>query len=177
MQKISQNFFNLFGIPESFAVDLELIGEKYRDLQEKFHPDRFAHADEQEKLAAVQQSSYLNEAFDTLVSPIKRAAYILTLHKLDIEHVDQSELGMDLLMEQMQLREALDELSKDESAMMELRKLKTEVTGKLLQKQQSFSLDIDKGKLSMAKKRFYEMQFLTKLLKEIEIDEEQRLGY
>ena len=72
MQKISQNFFDLFGLPESFIEDLELIGEKYRDLQAKFHPDRFSHAGEQEILAGVQESSYLNEAFDTLVSPIKR---------------------------------------------------------------------------------------------------------
>ena len=77
MQKISQNFFDLFGIPESFTVDLELIGEKYRALQTKVHPDRFADAGEQEKLAAVQYSSYLNDAFGTLVSPIKRAAYML----------------------------------------------------------------------------------------------------
>ena len=108
MQKISQNFFDLFGIPESFTVDLELIGEKYRDLQTKVHPDRFADAGEQKKLAAVQYSSYLNDAFGTLVSPIKRAAYMLVLHDLDIEHFDQSELSMDLLLEQMRLRELLD---------------------------------------------------------------------
>jgi len=177
VQKISQNFFDLFGIPESFTVDLELIGEKYRDLQTKVHPDRFADAGEQEKLAAVQYSSYLNDAFGTLVSPIKRAAYMLVLHDLDIEHFDQSELSMDLLLEQMRLREALDGLSKEESQLAELSELKAEVAKKFQQSQLSFASYVDKGELPAAKQTFHEMQFLNKLLTEIETKEEQRLGY
>ena len=177
MQQINQNYFQLFNISESFELDIDSLAEKYRELQVEVHPDRYANADEQEKLRAVQLTSNLNEAYTTLKSPLKRAGYLLNLHDLDIERVSQSDLGADLLLEQMQLREALDEMPKDESTLPDLEKLKQEVTEKLTGRQQSFARDIDKGDLEDAKKTFHEMQFLHKLLKEIEIGEEQRLGY
>ena len=177
MQQITKNFFLLFEITESFEVDLELLAEKYRELQVETHPDRFAAGSEQEKLHAVQLSSYLNEAYDTLRLPLKRAAYLLSLHDLDVKQVDQGELDMDLLMEQMQLREALEELPEDESALTELDSLKWDVQEKLEQRQQNFASYLDNSEFVAAKKLFHEMQFLNKLLKEIERGQEQRLGY
>lgn len=84
------------------------------------HPDRFANAEEPEKLRAVQLSSYLNEAYETLKSPLRRAAYLLSLRDIDVEQVNQNDLSMDLLLEQIQLREKLDELPIDESALASL---------------------------------------------------------
>jgi|TARA_Y100000294_G_scaffold97855_1_gene90991 molecular chaperone HscB len=177
VQQINKNFFQLFDIAETFEVDQESLAEKYRGLQNEIHPDRFADGSESEKLKAVQLSSYLNEAYGTLRSPLKRAAYLLSLHDLNVEQVDQAELGMDLLMEQMQLREFLEELPRDESALAELESLKSEVLRKLEQRQQSFSSHLEKSDLIAAKKCFHEMQFFNKLLKEIESGEEQRMGY
>lgn len=175
--EITQNYFQLFEVPESFELDLDALAEKYRELQIEVHPDRFANAAEQEKLRAVQLSSYLNQAYDALKSPLQRAAYLLTLRGQDVETVSQSDLGMELLMEQMQLREALNELPRDESSLPELEKLKAEVANKLLQRQQSFADDLGNDALLEAKKAFHEMQFLHKLLLEIEAGEELRLGY
>ncbi len=177
MQQINQNYFQLFEIPESFELDLISLADKYRQLQVDVHPDKYASSTEQEKLRAVQLTSYLNEAYSTLKSPLKRAAYLLSLHDLDVEQVSQDELGMDLLLEQIQLREALDEMPGDESALAELEKLKIEVTEKLDGRQQSFASKIEKKLLQEAKKIFHEMQFLHKLLAEIEAGEERRLGY
>ena len=127
MQRLNQNFFQLFDLPESFYLDVDNLSAKYRDMQTEVHPDKFAAAPEQEKMHAVQMTSYINEAYSTLKSPIKRAAYILSLQGMDTESVNQNDLGMDLLMEQMQLRESLDELPKDESALPELDRLKKDV--------------------------------------------------
>lgn len=177
MQQFNQNYFRLFNISESFELDLDSLAETYRELQVEVHPDRFANSDEQEKLRAVQLSSYLNEAYTTLKSPLQRAGYLLGLHDLDVERVSQKDLGADLLLEQMRLREALDEMPKDESALPDMEKLKQEVTEKLTERQQSFATDIANGDFVDAKKVFHEMQFLHKLLAEIESGEEQRLGY
>jgi len=113
--QIKQNYFELFGLPESFNIDQAQLAEKYRALQTEWHPDRFAGAGEQQRLQAVQMSSYLNQAFATLRDPLPRAGYLLTLQGYDTEQVSQQDLGMDLLMEQMQLREALEDLPGDES--------------------------------------------------------------
>ena len=84
---------------------------------------------------------------------------------------------MDLLLEQMRLREALDELSKEESQLAKTSELKAEVAKKFQQSQLDFASYVDKGQLPAAKQTFHEMQFLNKLLTEIETKEEQRLGY
>ncbi len=177
MQQINQNYFQLFKLSESFELDLDSLAEKYRELQVEVHPDRFANADEQEKLRAVQLTSFLNEAYETLKLPLKRAGYILGLHNFDVEQVSQRDLGPDLLLEQMQLREALDELPKDESALPDLEKLKQEVKDKLAGRQQNFARGIENGEFAEAKKIFHEMQFPHKLQLEIDIGEEQRLGF
>ena len=177
MQQINQNYFQLFDLSESFDLDLEKLSEKYHARQVEVHPDKFSGATEKDKLRAVQLTSYLNEAYSTLKSPIKRAAYLLTINGLNVESVSQNDLGMDLLLEQMQLRESLDALPKDESALTTLSHLKSEVGEKLNLKQNIFSKEFASGELTQAKRIFHELQFLHKLLLEIESSEEQRLGY
>lgn len=177
MQKSTQNYFQLFELEEQYKLDLDVLGEKYRELQSKNHPDRFASGDENDKLRAVQFTSLINQAYDTLKSPMKRAGYLLSLKGIDPEQVDQSDLGMDLLMEQMQLRESLDELPQDESALPELEELKKEVVEKMQARQQKFDDLLCGGNIDEARKLFHEMQFLHKLIKEIDQGEEQRLGY
>lgn len=177
MRKSTQNYFQLFGLAEQLQLDLHELGEKYRELQSENHPDRFASANEKEKLQAVQYTSLINQAYDTLKSPMKRAGYLLSLRGIDPEQVDQSDLGMDLLMEQMQLRESLDELPQDESALPELEGLKKEVVEKMQARQQKFGDLMQSEKIEEARKLFHEMQFLHKLIKEIDQGEEQRLGY
>ena len=177
MQHINKNYFQLFNLSESCELDLDSLAGTYRELQSEVHPDRFANADEKEKLLAVQNSSYLNEAYDTLKSPLKRAAYLLTLHQQDIEQVKQSDLSMDLLLEQIQLRETLEELPKDESALSELARIKDEVSAKLELCHQNFAGNIKNNNYAGAKKIYHELQFLYKLLTEIDSAEEQRLAY
>lgn len=177
MQQESQNYFQLFGLPETFAVDEKLLAERYREKQGEVHPDRFAGAAEAERLRAVQMTSLINQAYSTLKAPLSRAAYMLELQQQDTEQVSQQDLGMELLMEQMQLREKLEELPADESALDELEKLKTDTGEKFTAKQQQFASDFEAGDILAAKKIFHEMQFLHKLLKEIDEGEEQRLGY
>lgn len=177
MQQIKQNHFQLFSLSESFELDLSVLAENYRQLQLEAHPDRFANAPEREKMRAVQLSSYLNEAYDTLKSTLRRAAYLLSLNDVDVEQVSQSDLGMDLLLEQINLREALDELPKDTTALPALENLKTEVTVKLASREQDFAGELQRREFGSAKKFFHEMQFLHKLLAEIDSGEERRLGY
>lgn len=177
MQHINKNYFQLFNLSESCELDLDSLAGTYRELQSEVHPDRFANADERAKLLAVQTSSYINEAYDTLKSPLKRAAYLLTLHQQDIEQVSQSDLSMDLLLEQIQLRETLEELPKDESALAELARIKDEVTAKLELCHQNFAGKFENSNYDGAKKIYHELQFLYKLLAEIDSAEELRLAY
>ena len=92
-----QDYFSLFKIPNDFEVDLAAVRETYLSFQRAFHPDQFTASSESEQLAALQISSLLNDAYETISSPIKRAAYLLSLSGVDVEQTSQNDLGMELL--------------------------------------------------------------------------------
>ena len=106
----SQNYFELFGLPVSFDVDLKLLREKYQELQKAVHPDRFANASDQERMLSVQQAATINDAFQSLKKPLSRAQYLLKL--LGVEYDSEKNTIMDpgFLMQQMALREAIEEI-------------------------------------------------------------------
>ena len=177
MIQVSDNYFQLFGIDQAYELELNTLEQKYHELQNQLHPDRFAGGSEADRLRAVQLSSFLNEAYATLRNPLRRAAYLLQLNGRDTETAAQEEMGMELIMEQMALREALEALPRDESALPELAAMKTEVEEKLAANRLGFSTAIGAGDVDLAKRKFHEMQFLAKLLEEIDRGEEARLGY
>ncbi len=177
MNTANNNFFELFNINESFEVDTIVLGERYRELQNKTHPDKFSAAEESEKMHALQLNSLINEAYATLTSPLRRAGYLLQLRGIDTEIASQVDLNMDLLMEQMQQREKLAELPNDDSAMEELETMKKDATNRVQESANQFASFLEANDIQRAKEVFFEMQFLHKLLSEIEQGEEKRLGY
>jgi molecular chaperone HscB len=104
------NYFQLFGIDISFDVDISHLSESYQTLQKAVHPDRFAHASSQEQLLAVQKSAEINDAYQTLKHPLKRAEYILTLRGVDMPNEQKSFSDTSFLMQQMELREMIGEV-------------------------------------------------------------------
>ena len=104
------NYFQLFGIDESFDVDLNQLSDLYQTLQKKVHPDRFAHATSQEQLLAVQKSALINDAYQTLKDPLKRGEYLLTIRKVAMPSEQASYGDTPFLMRQMELREMLEDI-------------------------------------------------------------------
>jgi molecular chaperone HscB len=104
------NYFQLFGIDVSFNIDLNQLSQTYQTLQKAIHPDRFAHVSSQEQLMAVQKSAEINDAYQTLKSPLKRAEYILNLRGVDMPNEQQSFSDNAFLMQQMELREMLEDV-------------------------------------------------------------------
>lgn len=103
------DYFTLLGLLPHFVVDNAKLKASYLLLQKKFHPDNFIDATPQEKMQATLTASKINQAYQTLKDPLKRANYILTLHDIDALNENDTAMPMDFLMEQMQLREALEE--------------------------------------------------------------------
>jgi molecular chaperone HscB len=101
----SRNHFDLFGLPAGYALNGDLLAERYRALQAAVHPDRFASAPDQERRLSMQASTRVNEAFQTLKDPLQRALYLLSLHPAPGPQEDAHDT--DFLMEQMDLRETL----------------------------------------------------------------------
>jgi molecular chaperone HscB len=109
---LKQNYFALFGLPVSYIVSRATLDERYRELQRLVHPDRFASATDQERRVAMQQATMINEGYRVLKDALARGRYLLELrgHRFDDErstHQDPT-----FLMEQIELREELDEVRK-----------------------------------------------------------------
>jgi molecular chaperone HscB len=107
---LSENHFQIFGVPARFEVDLGDLEARYRELQREVHPDRFAAASQAEQRVSMQLATRVNEAYLTLKSPLRRAAYLLQLHGVDPEFETNTEMPPEFLAEQMERRETLDEV-------------------------------------------------------------------
>jgi molecular chaperone HscB len=104
-----KNHFELFGFAPAYALDLEHLDRVYRDIQSRVHPDRFAHAGDAERRASMQMTTQVNEAYRTLKSPVRRASYLLGLNGVDTGFETNTAMPPEFLMEQMELREKLEE--------------------------------------------------------------------
>ena len=131
-----------------------------------------------EKRLAMQAASLINEAYATLVSPLKRAQYLLKLRGYD-SHQDSHVTNDGLfLMEQVELREEL-EVIENQNPYPDLRKQLDSLSQKVRHRYDvllnEFSESYAKGLHDNAFSVFAKMQFFAKLLDQVE-DLESRLS-
>ncbi len=101
--------FELFGVARRFAQDRAVLDARWKDLQREAHPDRFAVQGAAAQRVAMQWSVRINEAYQRLKDPLRRAAYLCELHGAPIRAEDNTAMPAAFLMQQMQWREALEE--------------------------------------------------------------------
>ena len=101
--------FELFGLPVRFAQDRAAIDARWKELQREAHPDRFAAQGNAAQRVAMQWSVRINEAYQRLKDPLKRAAYLCELRGSPINAENNTAMPAEFLMEQMQWRKELDE--------------------------------------------------------------------
>lgn len=171
---LGKNHFELFELAPSFDVEQETLALRYRELQRAVHPDRFANASEQEKRLSVQQAAQINEAYQVLKSPLLRARYLLELNGLPLNDSD-TQMDAAFLMEQMELREALAEVRSKADPFDALNRVRDDIESRerqLIQSlQQAFS-DSSRESLETAREMVRKMQFMQRLLSEVDEMEE-----
>jgi len=101
--------FELFGLVPQFAQDRATIDTRWKDLQREAHPDKFAAQGASAQRVAMQWSVRINEAYQRLKDPLKRAAYLCELHAAPVNAENNTAMPTAFLMQQMEWREALDE--------------------------------------------------------------------
>ncbi|HSI55243.1 MAG: Fe-S protein assembly co-chaperone HscB [Ramlibacter sp.] len=106
---LQSNDFELFGLAEQFAQDRAAIDARWKELQREAHPDKFAAQGHAAQRVAMQWSVRINEAYQRLKDPLKRAAYLCELRGVPLDAESNTAMPADFLVEQMEWREALDE--------------------------------------------------------------------
>ena len=102
--------FELFGLPERFAIDMARLDAKWKQLQGAAHPDRFATETAAAQRIAMQWAVRINEAYRRLKDPLARAAYLCALHGADVQAENNTAMPAAFLMQQMEWRDALFEV-------------------------------------------------------------------
>ena len=105
---LQSNDFELFDVPVQFAQDSASLDARWKELQREAHPDKFVAQGAAAQRLAMQWSVRINEAYQRLKHPLKRAMYLCDLHGAPIEAENNTAMPADFLLQQMQWREALD---------------------------------------------------------------------
>lgn len=107
--RLTDNDFQLFGLPEQQAQARADIDARWKSLQAEVHPDRFASEGPAAQRLAMQWAMRVNEGYQRLRDPLKRAAYLCELRGAPVQAENNTQMPTAFLMQQMAWREALDE--------------------------------------------------------------------
>ena len=162
--------FELFAVPASFAQDRAALDARWKELQREAHPDRFAAQGAAAQRVAMQWSVRINEAYQRLKDPIKRAAYLCALNGAPINVENNTAMPPDFLMEQMAWREELDE-ARDAAA---FDKLRAEVEAGRARALSSLDWLIDeKGDYPEAARQVRALMFIERFAEDVEAKSDQ----
>jgi len=176
----TQTHFELFELPVAFDVDLSDLSKRYRELQRVVHPDKFVNASDRERLLSVEKAAAINEAYQVLRYPQRRARYMLELQSVSFDDEKDTALDPAFLMEQIELREALGELNKTADPMASLNAIMADIKKRIANVVEELRTGLDTDQLDEEQKSYlksliHKMQFLNKLQEEAEYQEENLL--
>ena len=88
--KLDSDDFELFAIERRYAQCRPQLDSRWRALQAEMHPDRFAVEGAAAQRVAMQWAMRVNEAYERLKDPLKRAAYLCELNGVAIGAEDNT---------------------------------------------------------------------------------------
>lgn len=175
---LTQNYFEIFNLPTSYDIDLTELSTRYRKLQNAIHPDKFANASDLERRISMQQSALINEAYQTLKSPLLRARYMLQLKGVDLANESSVNMDSEFLMQQMRLREALEQVRDAQDPEAKLLVIAKEIEQAIAEQitvVSRFFKEDNAEQLDKIADYVRRMQFMAKLQQEAEALEEELL--
>lgn len=101
--------FELFDVEPRFALDRAALDTRWRALQGEVHPDKFAAEGAAAQRIAMQWAVRVNEAYQRLKDPVKRAAYLCELNGAPVDAESNTAMPTAFLMQQLEWRESLDD--------------------------------------------------------------------
>ncbi len=176
LSDLTKSYFELFNLDTTFDLDLDDLESRFRKLQKEFHPDRFVTVSEQERRIAMQLTAQINEAYQTLIKPLSRGSYMLKLEDINVNDETDTKMDASFLMEQMELREQLDELKNKKHQEKEIQDLTETVKSsqtKIINELQVCFKTTTGESLMRARNLVRELQFFEKMASQLEeLDDE-----
>lgn len=169
MIDFSRNHFELFGLPERFAVDEAALDRAFRALQTEVHPDKHASSSDADRRLALQSSARVNEAYRTLRDVVLRAEYLLSLHGVKAGDEMDTSLSMEFLEEALERREAVaDAAAAGDEETLERMLGEVRAEARSREKELEHLLDHEHA-WDTARNKVRELKFLSKLAQDIDV--------
>ncbi|MEE1675592.1 co-chaperone HscB [Agarivorans aestuarii] len=171
------NHFELFSLLPSYQLDLSGLADSYRELQQQYHPDKFAAESSERQAQVMQKAAQINDAYQTLKDPLSRAQYLLSLQGLELGGEQQTINDVTFLMSQMELREQLAEIEQaadPEEALDDFSKLLKQQRSDL---SSSFEKAYNKQNFELAADDVRKLKFYARLQQQLLQLEEKILDY
>jgi molecular chaperone HscB len=168
MIDFSRNHFELFGLPPRFRFDAAALDAAYRALQVEVHPDGAAGGTDADRRMALQSSARVNEAYQALRDPVRRAQYLLALHGVETVNERDTVLPIAFLEAQLERREAASD-AQAAGDVPALESLLDEVRAetRVIEDHLAHTLDGEHA-YAAARTRVRELTFLAKLAEDID---------
>jgi molecular chaperone HscB len=106
--KLDSDDFERFATQRRFAQSRPALAARWKALQAEVHPDRFAAEGPAARRVALQWAMRVNEAYERLKDPLKRAAYLCELNGAPVSAEENTAMPPGFLVQQLEWREALD---------------------------------------------------------------------
>jgi len=162
----SRNYFDLFGMPVAFKLDAESLAQRYRELQRVTHPDRFASGSDRERRLAVEQAALVNEAYQTLRSPMRRGRYLLELNGMTFQDETQTTADPEFLFEQMEWRETLAEIRAQADPLAVVEALLKTINARRVELERELADSLQEQQWPASVAIVNKLQFITKINQE-----------
>lgn len=172
------NHFEVFGLGPTLELDVKALEQRLRELSLEFHPDRFVQADARTRLAALERTTALNDAFKVLKDPVRRAFYVLKLKGIDLESESaaaQAKMPLEFLEEVMERRERLEALKAARDV------TKARAMADEIEREKAAALDrakaaLAKDDLTDAAHQLGRVRYFARFVEEVEALEEEALS-
>lgn len=160
------NFFELFQLPVGFELDLDVLHQQQIALQTEFHPDRYVSGSDQQKRIAVQKAAWVNEAYETLKHPVKRAQYLLQLKGVEKDD-NQTTSDSSFLMEQISFREEMSECRTNADPLDCIEHVSTKLNSRFAEFSSEFIRQYEEEQYQQAQESARKMMFVQKILDQL----------
>lgn len=160
---MTTNFFSIFALPQSYAIDEKQLENSYRKLAASYHPDKFASLSSFEQKEKMIMSSLINQAYKVLSDPIQRASHLLLLNGINADARENNIADTEFLMQQLQWQETLEEakhLTDIQDLSVQIQEVKTKTETQL-------NLEFEQHDFNAALKTFQKLRFIYKLSNDI----------
>ena len=165
---LSQNYFELFGLKPVFAIDPVRLKTAQQRLHASFHPDRHVNDSDRDRRLSVQVTSWINQAFVTLQDPVKRAKYLLEISGAEIPDDSTTTSDVDFLMEQIELREAVEACRDAPDGLEQCHRIEDKLTRRAAELANEFVACFAEGDLPGSVTISRKMQFIQRIQQQLD---------